>query len=63
MKLNEVELSDGRITLRPCRPSDADMVYAGVRESISEVSKWVSWCAPNYSMSYCKSWRNVLFGS
>jgi len=32
----EVELRDGRIALRPCRPSDADAIHAAVRESIAE---------------------------
>ncbi|UCF44058.1 MAG: GNAT family N-acetyltransferase [Planctomycetota bacterium] len=52
----EVELTDGRIRIRPCRESDADGIYAAVRESINEVSKWAPWCRPAYSMSDCKRW-------
>lgn len=52
----EVELTDGRIIVRPCRPSDADSIYTAVRESIAEVSKWAPWCPPNYSMSHCEPW-------
>jgi len=53
---NEVELTDGGITARPCHPGDADVVYTAVRESIAEVSKWAPWCPPDYSMSHCKPW-------
>ena len=52
----ELELTDGKITLRPCRPSDTDAVYTAVRESIDEVSKWAPWCPPDYSMLHCKPW-------
>ena len=54
--ISEVELTDDWITLRPCRPSDADAVYVAIRESIPEVSKWAPWCPPDYSMSHCKPW-------
>jgi ribosomal-protein-serine acetyltransferase len=52
----ELKLTDGRITIRPCRPSDADAVFAAVRESVAELSKWAPWCPPDYSMSHCKPW-------
>lgn len=52
----EVELTDGKIALRPCRPKGVDAIYAAVRESIAELSKWAPWCPPDYSMSHCKPW-------
>ena len=53
---SDVELTDGTITLRPCRPSDADTVYTAVRESIAELSRWAPWCPPDYAMAHCKPW-------
>jgi ribosomal-protein-serine acetyltransferase len=53
---HDVELTDGRITLRPCRPGDAEAVCAAVRESIAEVSRWAPWCPPDYAMSNCRPW-------
>jgi ribosomal-protein-serine acetyltransferase len=52
----ELKLTDGRITIRPCRPSDAEAVCAAVRESVTELSKWAPWCPPDYSMLHCKPW-------
>jgi RimJ/RimL family protein N-acetyltransferase len=51
-----VELTDGRIRIRPCRPDDADAILAAVRESLTELSQWVPWCPPDYSMAHCKPW-------
>lgn len=53
---NNIELTDGRITLRPCQPGDAEALYAAVRESINELSKWAPWCPPDYAMSNCSPW-------
>jgi RimJ/RimL family protein N-acetyltransferase len=53
---NKVELTDGRIILRPCHPRDADAIYTAVRESIAELSKWAPWCPLDYSMSHCRPW-------
>jgi ribosomal-protein-serine acetyltransferase len=49
-------LTDGVITLRPYRASDIDVVYKAVRESISELSVWMSWCRPDYSIDETKTW-------
>jgi ribosomal-protein-serine acetyltransferase len=53
---NNIELTDGRIVVRPCRPEDADAVHAAVRESVAEVSPWAPWCPADYAMSNCAPW-------
>jgi len=50
------ELTNGNIILRPCFPHDAEALYAAIRESIADVSKWAPWCSPDYSMDHCKPW-------
>jgi RimJ/RimL family protein N-acetyltransferase len=49
-------LTDGVITLHPYRASDIDSVYEAVRESISELSVWMSWCHPDYSVEETRTW-------
>jgi ribosomal-protein-serine acetyltransferase len=49
-------LTDGVITLRPYRVSDIDSVYEAVRESIPELSVWMSWCHPDYSIEETGTW-------
>jgi len=45
-----MELSDESILLRPYGEADAEHLYAAVRESIPEVSRWLAWCHENYSL-------------
>jgi ribosomal-protein-serine acetyltransferase len=49
-------LTDGVIMLRPYRVSDTDSVYEAARESISELSVWMSWCHPDYSIEETRTW-------
>jgi ribosomal-protein-serine acetyltransferase len=49
-------LTDGVITLRPYRASDIDALYDAVRESIPELSVWMPWCHPDYSIEETKTW-------
>jgi ribosomal-protein-serine acetyltransferase len=53
---NNRRLTDGVITLRPYRASDIDSVYEAVRESIPELSVWMSWCHPDYSIEETGAW-------
>lgn len=46
----ELELSSDGITLRRYRATDVPLVYEAARESISEISPWMSWCHPDYSI-------------
>lgn len=48
--------TDGVITLRPYRISDIDALHSAVRESISELSVWMSWCHPDYSIEETRTW-------
>jgi ribosomal-protein-serine acetyltransferase len=49
-------LTNGVITLRPYRVSDIDSVYKAARESIPELSVWMSWCHPDYSIEETRTW-------
>jgi len=42
--------SDGTIGIRPFRESDVPLLFEAVRESISELSAWMAWCRPDYSI-------------
>jgi ribosomal-protein-serine acetyltransferase len=46
----ELELIEGPLLIRPYRAEDASALYEAVRESISEVSLWLPWCHPKYSI-------------
>jgi ribosomal-protein-serine acetyltransferase len=46
----EPELSSDGITLRRYRAADIPLVHEAARESISEISPWMSWCHPDYSI-------------
>ena len=44
-----LNLTDRSILIRPYQADDAPLLYEAVRESIAEVSPWLSWCHENYS--------------
>jgi ribosomal-protein-serine acetyltransferase len=52
----QVELSSNGISIRRYRATDIPLVYEGVRESISEVTPWMPWCHPDYSMEESAAW-------
>ena len=52
----EAEFSSDGISIRPYRVTDVILVYEGVRESISEISPWLPWCHPDYSMEDSAAW-------
>ena len=43
-------LVDGDILVRPLELTDEQSLFEAVRESIPEVSPWLSWCHENYSI-------------
>ena len=47
-------LSDGIVTLRPVRMSDAEPMYQAIRESIPEISPWLPFAHENYSINETK---------
>jgi ribosomal-protein-serine acetyltransferase len=52
----DILLTDGVITLRPHQVSNIDSLYEAVRESISEISEWMPWCHPDYSIEESRTW-------
>jgi ribosomal-protein-serine acetyltransferase len=46
----DLELSSHGISLRRYCAADIPLVHEAARESISEISPWMPWCHPNYSM-------------
>jgi RimJ/RimL family protein N-acetyltransferase len=53
-----MELTDESIFLRPYGEADAEQLYSAVRESIPEVSRWLSWCHENYSLDESRNFIN-----
>lgn len=61
-----IELSDGKILIRPYRAEDIAVMYEAVHESIAEVSPWLPWCHAGYTveettafvMARDEAWRN-----
>ncbi|HXT64630.1 MAG TPA: GNAT family protein [Pyrinomonadaceae bacterium] len=45
-----MELTGAGLVLRTYREGDAPRLFEAVRESIAEVSPWLSWCHQNYSI-------------
>ncbi len=42
--------------MRPYRRSDADELYKAVRESLAELSVWMSWAHKDYSIKESRDW-------
>ena len=51
-----IQLTNGSILLRPSQMSDIGPMYEAVRESITEVSRWLAWCCPDYSVEDSRTW-------
>ena len=54
--IKEVVLSRGIVILRPYRLSDAENLYQAVRESLSELSPWLPFVHPDYSIKETRDW-------
>jgi ribosomal-protein-serine acetyltransferase len=52
----DIVLSDGKVSLRPYQAGDADDVYMAVRESLTELSLWMPWAHPYYSLKESRHW-------
>jgi ribosomal-protein-serine acetyltransferase len=46
----EAQLIGHRLLLRPFRDDDDNRLYEAVRESMADVSPWLSWCHQDYSI-------------
>jgi len=49
-------LSDGFVSLRPLRASDAHPLHAAVRESLRELHLWMSWADETYDLDVAREW-------
>ena len=49
-------LTDDRISLRRYCEEDAEPIYKAVCESMGEVSPWMPWCHPEYSLNDSIAW-------
>ncbi|APV43373.1 protein N-acetyltransferase, RimJ/RimL family [Dehalogenimonas formicexedens] len=55
------ELTDGVITLRPLRMSDALEVFLAVQESMTCLKQWMPWAHDGYSMTESEGWiKNAM---
>jgi RimJ/RimL family protein N-acetyltransferase len=51
--MNKMQITDGKILLRPAEMKDAKQMFAAVRESMNELGAWIPW---NYSLGESKNW-------
>lgn len=49
-------LDDEKVVLRRPRAEDVPLVVAAIRESITEISAWMSWCHADYGIDDCAAW-------
>ena len=54
--MNKMQLTDGKILLRPAEMKDAKQMFAAVQESMAEVSLWMPWCHAGYTPGESKNW-------
>jgi ribosomal-protein-serine acetyltransferase len=52
----KVVLTDGTVTLRPSRMSDAKEAYQAIKESAAEMSPWLPFVHPDYSLAENRAW-------
>ncbi len=53
---NAIELTEGNLTLRPWRETDAPMLLAAVHEAATGVGRWLPWCRADYTAEDAASW-------
>ncbi|XUX00405.1 MAG: GNAT family protein [Dehalogenimonas sp.] len=54
--MEQKELTDGIITLRPLRMSDALEVMLAVQETMDSLRLWMPWAHPDYSIAESEGW-------
>ena len=55
-------LTRGIVILRPYRQNDAETIYEAVRESLAEVSPWLSFAHEDYSIKETREWLKARPG-
>ncbi len=53
---NKLELTDGRIVLRPHRKEYVEATYKAIRESLAELSPWLPFAHKDYSIKETREW-------
>ncbi len=56
----QLNSSDGRIILRPYKLADAPEIFEAVVASTAELSTWMDWCTPQYSIQDTRDWLQSL---
>ena len=49
-------LTNGRITLKPLGSEDAELLYQAISESIRELTPWLDFVHPDYSIKDTREW-------
>ena len=57
--MNKIQLTDGKILLRPAEMKDVKEMFGAVQESKVEVGAWMPWCHANYSLGESKNWIKI----
>jgi ribosomal-protein-serine acetyltransferase len=52
----KIELTDGKITLRPYHPRDIEATYEAIRESLAELAPWLPFAHSDYSRRESRDW-------
>jgi ribosomal-protein-serine acetyltransferase len=52
----KIELTDGRVTLRPYSMRYVDATYKAIRESLAEISVWLPFAHKDYSIKESRDW-------
>jgi ribosomal-protein-serine acetyltransferase len=52
----KVELTNGQILLRPYHSEDIKATYQAIRESLTELSPWLPFAHPDYSIKETRDW-------
>jgi ribosomal-protein-serine acetyltransferase len=59
----QLNSSDGKLLLRPYEFDDAEAVFAAAEASRAELSRWMDWCTPDYSIEDTYDWYKKLPGA
>jgi ribosomal-protein-serine acetyltransferase len=52
----KVELTDGKVTLRPYRKEDSLNSYQAIKESLAEISTWLPFAHDDYTLRENRDW-------
>jgi ribosomal-protein-serine acetyltransferase len=44
------------VAIRSYQPGDAPLLYEAARESIADISPWLPWCHPGYTLEESEKW-------